>query len=393
MPIQMDIRANDMHIAFNGWFWNQQKVGSGQYLRHLLTHLRQLDARLQLTLVLPSEIGEVNDIPPGVTGIYAPARLPGNLGKVWFEQRAFPAALRRLTPDIAHVPYWASPFNSRPARLVTSVLDIIPLLDSAYRRGLGVKLYTSLVTTTARGSAQIITLSESSKQDIIDHLKIPTERITATYLAADDRFHPKGDAAQDEQVRKKYDLPDDFVLYFGGFDLRKNVNTLLLAWTYAGPSLGEQMPLVLAGRPPAVWDNRLFPDLPDYAKKLNIGRYLMWLGEVDEADKPTLYRLAKLVVFPSRYEGFGLPLLEAMASGTPTVACNISSIPEVVGDAAYLVPPDDARQMGAAILSIIVQPDLHANLANAGRGRASGFSWRKTAQQTLEVYEKAMRMA
>ncbi|MCB9436983.1 MAG: glycosyltransferase family 4 protein [Anaerolineales bacterium] len=378
-----------MHIAFNGWFWNQPHVGSGQYLRHLLPALRAVAPDLQMTLVLPDHIRTFDGLPPDVSIAHAPTRFKGHLGKVWFEQRAYPAVVRRVQADIAHVPYWGPPFNTKPARLVTSVLDIIPLTLPAYRGGVRAKLYTSMVAAAAQGSAHVLTLSEASKTDIVERLHIPAEKVTVTYLAADERFHPKVGREGDEAVRRKYDLPDDFVLCVSGFDIRKNVNMLLLAWTYVGPSVGQQMPLVLAGRQPQ-WGTPRFPDLPDYAKKLDIERFLMWLGEFDEADKPALYRLAKAVVFPSRYEGFGLPPLEAMACGTPVIACDVSSIPEVTGEAAYLVPPDDARAMGAAILAVVVQDDLHQHLANAGLGQASLFSWRKTAQRTLDVYQQVM---
>ena len=195
----------------------------------------------------------------------------------------------------------------------------------------------------------------------------------------------------DEAVRQKYDLPDEFALYFGGFDVRKNVNTLLLAWTYVGQPLGEQIPLVLAGRPPRKWGTRRFPDMPGYARELKIEDYLIWTGEIDEDEKASLYRLAKVVVFPSLYEGFGLPVLEAMACGTPVVAGNVSSIPEVAGEAAYLVDPENAREMGGAILALLVQDDLHRHMSNLARGQATQFSWRKTAQETLSVYEKVMQ--
>lgn len=380
-----------MHIAFNGWFWDQPWTGSGQYLRNLLSALRKLDNELEMTLVLPPHIQHADDLLPGINVAYGKTRFGGHLGKVWFEQRGYPAVLRKLAPDIAHVPYWGSPLSSKPARLVTSVLDIIPLVMPEYSGGIGAKLYTSLVAATAKGSAHIITLSEASKSDIVAHLDIEAERITPTYLGFDERFHPKDDSEQDAAVCQKYELPDEFALYLGSFDIRKNIHNLLLAWTYAGPSLGEQVPLVLAGRQPAQWGTPRFPDLKTYASQLEIEPYLMWLGTVDEADKPALYRLAKVVIFPSRYEGFGLPVLEAMACGTPVIASKASSIPEVAGEAAYLVDPDDARTLGAAILSVIVQDDLHANLANAGRGQATNFSWRKTAQQTIEVYQKIMR--
>lgn len=381
-----------MHIAINGWFWDQPWTGSGQYIRHLLEWLPKLSADLTLTLVLPSHVKTPTDVPTGVNIIHGKLRFKGHLGKVWFEQRGYPAAVRRVGADIAHIPYWGPPLSSKPARLVCSVLDIIPLALREYRGGIGANLYTSLVAAGAKGAAHIITLSEASKEDIISHLDIAAEKITVTHLAVDDRFHPKLGQEHDEAVRQKYDLPDEFALYLGAYDIRKNVHNLLLAWTYAGPSLSEQVPLVLAGYRPKEWKAPRFPDLTQYAKDLDIEQYLIWLGEIDEADKPSLYRLAKVFVFPSRYEGFGLPVLEAMACGTPVVAAEASSIPEVAGEAAYLVDPDDARAMGGAILATLIQDDLHAHLANAGRGQASNFSWRKTAQHTLEVYQRVMEI-
>lgn len=379
-----------MHIAINGWFWNQPYVGSGQYIRHLLTALTELAGDVQLTLVVPETMRDVEALPPKVTLAHGKMRFKGHLGKVWFEQRGFPEAVRRVRADIAHVPYWGSPFNTKPARLVTSVLDIIPLVLREYRGGFKASLYTSLVAASAKGSAHVLTLSEASKTDIVQYLQIPPEKITVTPLAAEDRYHPKLGRENDEAVRQKYDLPDEFALYLGGFDIRKNVHKLLLAWTYVGPSLGEQTPLVLAGRQPKEWKRPLFPDLHQYTKDLQIEPYVRWLDAPEEADKPSLYRLAKVTIWPSRYEGFGLPALEAMACGTPVVAGNVSSTPEIVGDASYLVDPDDARRMGAAILSVMIQDDLHRHLANAGLGQASKFSWRKTAQQTLEIYRKVM---
>ena len=377
-----------MHVAINGWFWDQPWTGSGQYLRNLVTALTKLKVDLDITLVLPSHSKNLKDIPDSVEVIHASTLIGGKIGKVWFEQRGFPSAAKKVGADIAHVPYWGAPLSSS-ARLIVSVLDVIPLAIPQYNQGFFTQLYTSLVATSAKGAGHILTLSEKSREDITQFLEIPAEKITATYLATSDDFSPLPDPELDEAVREKYDLPDEFVLYFGGFDLRKNVNTLLLSWTYVGQPMGENIPLVLAGKEPD-WGSPLFPDLKEYSEELNIDRYLYWLGEVDEEDKPSIYRLAKVFVFPSLYEGFGLPPLEAMASGTPVVAGNASSVPEVVGEAAYLVDPKNAKDMGGAILALLVQDDLHNMMSNAGRGQATNFSWRKTAQETYDIYQHVM---
>ena len=378
-----------MHIAFNGWFWDHPHVGSGQYLRHLLHHLCQVAPNHQYTLVLPPHITSPDDLPENVS-LVTTSGLGGKLGKVLFEQRTYPRAVAQVSADIAHVPYWGSPLSS-PARLVTSVLDVIPLAIPDYTRGFGARLYTSLVSATARGSAHIITLTQASKIDIEEYLGIPGDDITVTYLAPEPDYHPRMGAERDAAVREKYDLPDEFVFYIGGFVLHKQLNQLLLAYSYVVQAEGPDVPLVIAGREPQ-WGTRMFPDMRKYADELGISEYIRWIGYVDEADKPSLYRLARVFATPSRYEGFGLPVIEAMASGTPVVANEVSCFPEIVGDAAFLVEPGSARAMAGAIIALLHQEPLRDSQINAGLARATHFSWRKTAQETLKVYERVMEM-
>lgn len=375
-----------MHIAINGWFWDQKATGSGQYLRHLVNYLKKVGG-LELSLILPPHIQRAEGIADGVRVIQTgTSGQSGGIAKVFFEQRTFPRAARQLNADIAHVPYWGTPLACQ-VKLVTSILDVIPLQFPIYSRGLRAHLYTSLVSAAARGSSHIITISETAKLDIEEQLKIPEEQITVTYLAADERFHPRLGSERDEAIRKKYDLPDQFVLYLGGFDWRKQVNTLLLAYTYVGEADGDAFPLVIAGQEPD-WDGRLFPDLRQYSRRLHIENYVRWIGFVDEEDKPSLYRLADVFVFPSIHEGFGLMALEAMASGTPVVTAKAIVFEEVLEEAAYMV--EDAREMAGAIIALLIQRPLREAMINQGLALASHYSWRKTAQETLAVYEKAL---
>jgi glycosyltransferase involved in cell wall biosynthesis len=384
-----------MHIAVNAWFWNQPYTGSGQYVRELvraLWRLRQSESRyadLRLTLIAPERNGALYDVPEGVQSICVKAG-KGQIGKVLFEQRTFPRVAGTIGAHIAHVPYWAAPLSS-PVRLVVTIHDVIPLSLPIYQGGLGGRLYFGLVRASAQGVAHIITDSEFSKQEIVQHIGVPPEMVTAIPLAVSERFHPRLGAERDAEVRRKYNLPEQYALYLGGFDVRKNLRALIAAYTYVGPSVGDEYPLILAGAPPKRWGTPRFPDLPaEIAARQELGQWIRWIGAVDEADKPALYRMARLFVMPSRYEGFGLGALEAMACGTPVVAAEASSLPEIVGDAAYLVPPHDSRTLGGAIIAVLIQDDLHASLQNLGLARASNFSWERTARQTYAVYEQVL---
>ncbi|GAB4516136.1 MAG: glycosyltransferase family 1 protein [Anaerolineae bacterium] len=375
-----------MHIAFNGWFWDQPNTGSGQYLRRLLHNLRRISPELGMTLILPPHFKDqqaIHQLPPNV-GVLLAKGPRGRLGKIWFEQRTFPQMVAQSGADIAHVPYWGPPLSS-PAKLVTSILDVIPLVIPDYAQGIHNRLYVSLVRAAALGSAHTITISDAAKRDIVQYLNIPAEAITTTHLGVDEQFHPRMGAERDADVRAKYNLPDRFVLYLGGFDVRKQVNMLLLAYTYV--LQGDDVPLVLAGKEPD-WRKALFPDMRRYADELGISDRVQWLGYIDEEDKPSLYRLADVFVFPSMMEGFGLMLLEAMASGTPVVANDIEVFREIVGDGAYLV--ESPRAMAGAILALLGQEPLRNTMINQGLAQATRFTWRKTAQATLQIYEEVM---
>jgi glycosyltransferase involved in cell wall biosynthesis len=268
-------------------------------------------------------------------------------------------------------------------------LDMIPLLYPEYATGFFTRLYTSLVSTSARGADHIITISQTSKLDIEEQLNIAKDQITVTYLAQDDHFHPIMGRERDAQVKQKYNLPDKFILYLGGFDKRKQVNQLMLAYTYVKDAEGVGYPLVLAGKEPTWGSSPLFPNLREYAEKLDIAEQVHWIGYVDEADKASLYRLASVFVFPSEYEGFGLPPLEAMACGTPVVAWDSVVFDEIFEDAAYLT--DNARRMAGAIIALLLQPDFKDTLVTQGMSLVTKYNWRKTARKTLEVYEKVLR--
>lgn len=377
-----------MHVAINGWFWDQPNVGSGQYVRRLVRWLTKVEPSLKITLIMPPHNPTPADLPPNVTAQATGQQAKtSKLGKVWFEQRTFPQAARASGADLAHVPYWGGPLSC-PIPLVTSVLDLIPLIHPIYAMGAANRLYLSLVSTSARASDHIITISETSKLDIEYWLNIPSDRVTVTYLAADEQYHPLMGRERDEAVRAKYSLPEKYVLYMGGFDKRKRVSEILEAYTYIKRAAEGNYPLVIAGREPQ-WQAPLFPDLRAIAAELDVTESVQWIGYVDEEDKPSLYRMASVFVYPSEYEGFGLPPLEAMASGTPVVAADEVIFDETLQEGAYLV--DGARAMAGAIISLNIQPPFRETMVNQGLAQATRYHWRKTARKTLEVYEAVLK--
>jgi len=374
-----------MKVAINAWFYNQINTGSGQYLRYLVPALTRIEPNLELVLVAPDFAAQAVslDWPEQVSVEAVPCRA-SNWGKVRFEQTLFPRAARRLGADVAHVPYWGSALRPLLPTVVT-IHDIIPMLLPEYRGGPAVRLYTSLVAASAGNADLVLADSEASRADVLAHLHLPPERVRTVHLAPAPHYEPVEHWADIEAVTEKYNLPETFALYMGGFDVRKNLRALLHAWTFVAAGLGDDLKLVLAGKLPAK-DTPFFPDPLKLARELGIEQHVVTPGWIDEADKRALYSAARLFVYPSRYEGFGLPVLEAMACGTPVVTTDVSSLPELAGSAAFSVSPTDTRHMAGPIIALTIQEDTHNDLANRGYQQAQQFSWQKTALQTLQAY-------
>ncbi len=372
-----------MRLAFNGWFLaHDAHTGTGQYLRALLEWLPAVAPQHDYHVVVPD-----GALPPLLDAAHVHRVVCGasNFDKVRFEQSLFPNACRQLKADLAHVPHWAPPLAS-PVPVVVTVHDIIPLLLPEYRGGPLVRLYTSLVSAATPGAALILADSNASRTDILQHFGVPESKVRAIHLAAGPQYTPAGDWRVDEAIKAKYNLPEAYVLYLGGFDARKNVRALLSAWTWVSGSVGESYPLALGGALPRP-DGRLFEDYRALADELQIADTVKFIGAVAEADKPAVYRGAAAFVYPSRYEGFGLPPLEAMACGVPVITTDAGSIGEVVGDAAFLIDPQDTRKFGAGLITCLVEPSVSDHLKARGLERAQKFTWEKTARETVAAYE------
>ncbi len=375
-----------MRVAINALFWGQPSTGSGQYVRQLVRSLG--DLALELVLMAPRHV-PLEDAPPQAHCAALPGRLTGNVGKLLAEQWLLPRAARRCQADLIHVPYFAPPrYSSLP--VVVTIHDLIPLLVPEYRGGALVRAYTGWAAWAARHADRVLTDSQASARDIIEHLRVRPERVRVVYLAAAEAFRPipPHEDADLAALRKRLSLPPAYLLYLGGFDRRKHVPELLEAYQRSGLA-AEGLPLLVGGRLPAS-DTPFCPDPQRIAAALGLGDAVRFLGWVDEADKPALYRGARAFCFPSAYEGFGLPALEAIASGTPAVIGSGSSLEEVAGPGALCVPPDDIEAIAEALRALSHDDALRAQLSAAGQAHAASFSWEATARQTAAAYQEVL---
>ena len=377
-----------MRVAINAWFVDQPTTGSGQYLMHLLQAYAARSVPDRFLLLVGSE----QNIPASLTSLgpsfeWERLRTPRDgrqrhLAKVWFEQVCVPRACRDWGATLLHVPYWAAPLRS-PIPSIVTVHDLIPLLLPAYRGGLLGRLYTALVAYTARRAAAVLTDSEASRADIVRRLGVPIDRVRAIYLATEDRFRPVADhPALLAPVRDKLGLPPRYLLYLGGFDVRKNIARILQAFARAETADAH---LVIAGRLPER-DTPYTPDPRRIAQSLGLTERVRFTGWIDEADKPALYAGADAFLFPSLYEGFGLPALEAISCGTPAIVSDTSSLPEVVNGGGLCVDPEDVAALTAAMERLLRDAPYRTQLRRAGLEHAARFSWINTAQQTLDAY-------
>jgi glycosyltransferase involved in cell wall biosynthesis len=297
------------------------------------------------------------------------------------QQWTIPRLLHRLRADLYHSPYYLMPYRPGVPTVVT-VYDLIPLLFPQHASLMARLLFRWTTALALRAASHIIAISQVTRRDLLVFYRIPLQKVSAIPLAADSRFHPQL-PTEVERVRRKYTLPQDYVLYLGINKPHKNLSKLIEAWAQVRDSqfTTRNWHLVIAG----AWDSR-YPEPRQRVEELGLENAVRFLGPVLEKDLPGLYAGAILFVFPSLYEGFGLPVLEAMACGTPVICFNTSSLPEITGEAALLVDPLEVDALASAIDRVLSAKTLRKKLRDKGLSQAGNFSWRKTARETLKWY-------
>ena len=246
--------------------------------------------------------------------------------------------------------------------------------------------YYRLVPFLAAKRAQaVITVSQASKESIVEYLKLASERVFVTYEAAKSIYQPMVDAELANNIVRSFGLESNYILGIGSADRRKNIRSLIKAYSLLPKHLMQNFHLAI------VWNhNSLALESFLEAQKLNISEHVHFLNNVSDEQLVSLYNRASLFVFPSLEEGFGLPPLEAMACGTPVVAANNSSIPEIVGDAAIQFPGENIQDLKEAIIKVLCDSELQSRMRESGIERSTHFSWEKCARDTMDVYKQAM---
>jgi glycosyltransferase involved in cell wall biosynthesis len=296
------------------------------------------------------------------------------------------AELRKHPVDVLHVQFTAPPFC--PCPVVVSIHDLsFEHLPQTFNRRSRTQLRLT-VRHSARRAARILSLSEHTRRDIIETYGIEGERIEAIPLAAPKHFAPVEDNRELQRVRHTYGIDGDYILSVGSIQPRKNLARLVKAYaSLRGEYSADKLPkLVLAGK--CAW---LYDETLRALEEFGVKQAVVLTGYVPEADLPALYTGALCFVYPSYFEGFGLPPLEAMKCGAPVIVGNKTSLPEVVGDAALAVDPFDIDAIAKAIKLLMNDSELRAELSVKGQKRAATFDWRETARRTLMVYEEAAR--
>ena len=351
--------------------------GIGTYIRNLLRHLARIDGQTEFVIFCRPEdretlaaVGENFRPVPESSGNYSLA-----------EQVKIPWAIRREGVTLFHAPHYVLP-PLVGCRSVVTIHDVIHLMFPQYLPNrLALSYAKWSITQAARRATRVMTVSESSKRDILRFVDTEPGKIDVIYNAYDERFAIEPREAEVVRVRERYQLTDEFVLYAGNVKPHKNLERLIDAFALVRKRGLDHLKLVLIGD-----EISKYTALRRAVHQHQLHKYVRFLGYLPEETLAVMYRLAGVFVFPSLYEGFGLPPLEAMASGTPVVTSNVSSLPEVCGDAAVLVDPHDPQAIADGIYRVLSDERLRREMVHKGIARAGQFSWEQSVRRVRQIY-------
>ncbi|HWT79840.1 MAG TPA: glycosyltransferase family 1 protein [Candidatus Methylomirabilis sp.] len=359
---------------------SRSKVGWYQYTYNLVANLLAIDAqneyRLLSMLCRGKGFGGDERIPTASV-----RRLPGKLTGVLLERLSLPIECLLGPLDVFHGPCDFLPRSLRSRRILT-LHDLMALRRQEFIDPGWIASLRKRVCAAAKQADAIIAVSEFTKAEIVELLDIPPKRIRVIHNGIAPVYRQVGDPGRVEQVKAKYGIARPYVLFVGNIEPKKNIEALIRAFAALRNGSTSSLSVVVAGHKD--WH---FPAIQVVVRECRAERDVVFTGPVDGDDLPLLYQGAVLFVFPSLFEGFGIPVIEAMARGVPVVASDRTSIPEVAGDAAMLVDPLDVAQMADAMRRLVSDTALRNEYIRRGHQRAEAFSWEKAARETLQLYQ------
>ncbi len=373
-----------MHVLIDLTQVPAGRMGIGSYAENLLAQLGVVAPEITFTAILQSDDAPLRAaIPSRIRTLKVPARLCRRLPvRLFFEQVLLPLLARRHRVDVVHSLHYSLPLLPTRARCVVTMHDMTAyLLPHMHTRAKGAYMRFFIRRAIERAD-RLIFVSASALNDCRKWFGLALRNAVVVHHGKSDAFRPEGAPGEIATVRARYHLPEQYLLYLGTLEPRKNVPLLLRAFAQLARRHPEAR-LVIAGK--KGWH---FDEIFDTARSLNLAEQVLFTGYIDDADKPALMRGASLFVYPSLHEGFGIPVLEAMASGVPTIAGNRTSIPEIAGDGAMLINPESLAELSNALELLYSDPGVRVRLAAKGLEQAARFSWRKTAEETIAVYRE-----
>ncbi len=355
--------------------------GIGTYIRNILSGLARIDGQTEYVLLCrPADVEIASDLGPNFRTVPESAR-PYSIG----EQIWIPLTLARERAHLVHEPHYVLPVLTRCPAVVT-IHDCIHLMFPQYLPGRFAHWYArASMWSAARQADRILTVSEASKRDILHFFDIAPEKVTVIPNAIDERFLAPPDEEQMDRIRQRYELDHPFVLYVGNIKPHKNLERLIDAFARIRAGGLDDLRLVIIGD-----EVSRYPPLRQAVRHHRLEKFVRVLGFQPYDTLAAFYRLARVFAFPSLYEGFGLPPLEAMACGTPVVTSNVSSLPEVAGGAALLVDPYDAASIAEGLQRAITDEALRAELVAKGLARARQYSWAESVAAVHRIYMEVL---
>jgi glycosyltransferase involved in cell wall biosynthesis len=364
-----------LHILIDGRMISN--TGIGRWLENIVSHLGQVDAHHRLTVL-------VNPDSQSVRGFSAPTRKMRFPSPIYSlrEQVALPFEVSAVRPDVTHYPNFNVPLADWTPAVVTLCDIIYYLFPKACPSWIGYQYARFMIRAAAQKARKVVTISEYSKSDLVNHLGIDENKVAVIYPAIDRNvFKPQQTEGTIAAVKRKFGIERPYIFYTGNHEPRKNLATLVRAYRRLR---GQKDLQLVIGGPIDPRRQDLYREMAD----LVADQHVMLCGSLDEADLPVMYAGADLFVFPSKYEGFGLPPLEALACGVPVACSSATSLPEVVGDAALMFAPENTDELVAVMEAILGSPTLAADLRGKALVRAGDFSWDTAARQLIQIYRE-----